>query len=352
MPEPSETSTPAKSRKQKRTRLYAVVAIGAGTFLMLAALEGILALFLSVPALAPNNMLRGMQAYYLHFDRDLLQFNPALTQHDPDVSYLLRPGQGTFSNREFSVDIVANSVGLRDDEADLTAPEVICLGDSFCQGWGVEAPETYPALLQRADRKVLNAGMSSFGTVRELTLLKRLDRSALKTLIIQYCSNDAIENAEFVKKGTIHIMSPMQYKQLIRSQEEWRNYRMGDYLRRMLPLIARAYNPDDPIIKEAFAEASYEADMGEAELFMQVLQKAPVNLSNIHVIVIDLYSPWHPKTTFIADVNRLAAAQNELNVTAIDLCGKLSDKDYFRLDDHLNAAGHITVATALEEAMK
>ena len=144
----------------------------------------------------------------------------------------------------------------------------------------------------------------------------------------------------------------MQYKQLIRSQEEWRNYRMGDYLRRMLPLIARAYNPDDPIIKEAFAEASYEADMGEAELFMQVLQKAPVNLSNIHVIVIDLYSPWHPKTTFIADVNRLAAAQNDLNVTAIDLCGKLSDKDYFRLDDHLNAAGHITVATALEEAMK
>ncbi|MGO8056386.1 hypothetical protein, partial [Rhizobium leguminosarum] len=42
--------------------------------------------------------------------------------------------------------------------------------------------------------RVLNAGISSYGTAREIELLKQLDTSALKFIMIQYCSNDDAEN--------------------------------------------------------------------------------------------------------------------------------------------------------------
>ncbi|HEY6505513.1 MAG TPA: hypothetical protein VIZ28_16175 [Chitinophagaceae bacterium] len=47
--------------------------------------------------------------------------------------------------------------------------------------------------------KVLNAGMSSYGTARELKNLYRLDTSGLQTLIIQYGRNDEVENEQFVR---------------------------------------------------------------------------------------------------------------------------------------------------------
>ena len=52
------------------------------------------------------------------------------------------------------------------------------LGDSHAMGWGVEQEEALPQVLARkSGRKVLNAAVSSYGTVREMLMLDRLDTS-------------------------------------------------------------------------------------------------------------------------------------------------------------------------------
>lgn len=38
-------------------------------------------------------------------------------------------------------------MGLRDSNAALNQPEIICIGDSHTMGWGVEQEETFPKLL-------------------------------------------------------------------------------------------------------------------------------------------------------------------------------------------------------------
>ena len=74
---------------------------------------------------------------------------------------------------------------MRDDEESLKAPEVIVLGDSVAMGWGIEQNETMAQQIEAmAGLKVLNAGISSYGTVREMKLLNRLDLSRVKYLVI------------------------------------------------------------------------------------------------------------------------------------------------------------------------
>ena len=162
---------------------------------------------LGAPAIAgalPRNVRLLFQQVYRHFNRSIIQFEPACSQYDPELTYVLKPGQCTFENLEFRTELQINRLGLRDDDAALEAPEVVVLGDSYAMGWGVNQDETFSQVLARSTgQKVLNAGVSSYGTVREKRLLKRLDTSRMKTLVVQYNSTDAVENWVFRQRGDL-----------------------------------------------------------------------------------------------------------------------------------------------------
>ena len=134
--------------------------------------------------------------YYLTYEINF----PRLS-YDSTLSYTLRKNDVyDHDNIEFSNEIGVNSMGLRDDSASLVKPNVICLGDSYTMGWGVTSDEAFPKLIaSKTGLKVLNAGINSYGTVRELLLLNRLDTSNLKYLVIQYCYNDFEENRAFLR---------------------------------------------------------------------------------------------------------------------------------------------------------
>ncbi|MCP4694336.1 MAG: hypothetical protein GY859_40265 [Desulfobacterales bacterium] len=100
------------------------------------------------------------------------------------------------------MDYIINSKGMRDDQASLIAPEIIVAGDSIAMGWGVRQDKTFGALLEKKSGKsVLNAAISSYGTVREMRILERVNLNNLKYLIIQYCDNDFRENRTYKKNG-------------------------------------------------------------------------------------------------------------------------------------------------------
>lgn len=92
------------------------------------------------------------------------------------------PGaKGFVKSTEYDIDLIINSKGLRDREFSYSKPDrtrrILCLGDSFTFGYGVEAEETYPKVMERKLNaipwqnqawEVLNAGVGSTGTAQQL----------------------------------------------------------------------------------------------------------------------------------------------------------------------------------------
>lgn len=66
------------------------------------------------------------------------------------LPFELRPG-GRFrlNGPEFDTTVVTNAEGLRGGPIDWRKPRVLCLGDSYTFGWGVENDETWCARLER-----------------------------------------------------------------------------------------------------------------------------------------------------------------------------------------------------------
>ena len=132
----------------------------------------------------------------------------------------MRPGHCQFNISENSEEYFINSLGVRDDEESLTKPSIVFLGDSFTMGWGVSQTESFPSLIEKATgQRALNAGISSYGTAREIKLLERVDTSNLKYLVIQYCLNDDEENNTFVSnQNQLKVSDEKKYSETIKSQ--------------------------------------------------------------------------------------------------------------------------------------
>lgn len=125
--------------------------------------------------------------------------NPRYVQHDPRLGWSYRPGAtARHATAEFDVAITIDADGRR-AAADGTGPEdgplILCLGDSFAFGWGVEEAESFPALLRtRLRARVLNFGVSGYGTDQQWLQLERdgLDLRP-RLVIVTFCENDVEE---------------------------------------------------------------------------------------------------------------------------------------------------------------
>lgn len=61
----------------------------------------------------------------------------------------LKPNnQSRFTMLEFDTTVTTNSLGLRDSEVDFSRPRVLCMGDSFTFGYGVENNESFCSTLE------------------------------------------------------------------------------------------------------------------------------------------------------------------------------------------------------------
>ena len=77
---------------------------------------------------------------------------PGMYSIDEDIGYVLTPGfTGEFRAPEFRVGVTIGQSGLRGVDAEPPAEHsrrILCLGDSFTWGWGVEDTDTYPSVLE------------------------------------------------------------------------------------------------------------------------------------------------------------------------------------------------------------
>jgi lysophospholipase L1-like esterase len=88
-------------------------------------------------------------------------------------------GRGFVTCPEYDIDLVINSHGLRDREYPYAKPggtrRILCLGDSYTCGYGVEVDETFPKVMEgllnatpASHWEVINAGVGSTGTAQQL----------------------------------------------------------------------------------------------------------------------------------------------------------------------------------------
>jgi hypothetical protein len=301
----------------------------------------------------PRQNLRRMRHFYADHIKAVIQYMPGCGRYDKELSYTLNPGIFILKDVEFENRYYVNSLGVRDSEEALTDPEIVVLGDSHAMGNGVSQDDAFPQVLRKiSGLSVLNTGVSSYGTVRELGMLRRVDKSHMRFLIIQYCDNDILENRVLRDNGNrLPIMSEADYDRICRIEKNKRIYFPGkytlyafyDYMKRKL---GRLFLPKSSRTEEPALNAE-----DEVELFLNTLANSGTDLTRANIIVVrTINRDDSRRSTFIARLKEKISGDYPASIKgmrAIDCADLLSENDFFLLDDHMKPSGHKKVAQAL-----
>jgi len=295
--------------------------------------------------------LRQFFSWEYFYRRNVVQLDTGRARYDAELLYTLRPGRFTFDNVEYSTAYAVNSLGVRDDEASLAQPEIVVAGDSYAMGWGVGQDETFPQVIERrTGRRVLNAAVASYGTVREMRLLDRVDLSRATTLVVQYCSNDFGENEEFEMRGNRHVPSGEQdWLNAIAEQQRAARYRPFRMVYDAAVYVKRGVEGRR---RGGFEPSSAPPDRAAA-LFLNALVHAPrTDLSRLRIVVTDP----DPDPAFIRALDRAHADRMYppyiQAMRVVDVSSLLTPDVHYVLDDHLTARGHALIADALIAAIR
>ena len=279
-----------------------------------------------------------------------VQYEPDCAEHDQELGYTLRPGKCTFSNTGFSSEISVNSAGLRDDETSLEAPEIIVLGDSQAMGWGINDGLSFADMIEfESGRKTLNAGVSSYGTARELRMLSRLDTGNLETVVLQYSDNDSWENRKFLAAGTLDVMSKDHYEALVAKNATARNG-FGRYLFTLVHEIFARFGLSD----EAGSEAMPVPEMDDPDVLIEILSKWDWGNAPPQLILFDINTGGRGGNfvKVLSESPKLDKLRSkELQLTLLNVSDILGPEDYLFPDGHLTPEGHRKIAAAVVKAL-
>ena len=331
-----------------------VILVNIGVILIIVAIfEGALYLLVKNPDLLKKcpRKIGNMIGYLYAQERSTIQFVPACARHDDHLGYTLKPGVCTFSGREFSNEYRINSLGVRDEEKALDHPAIIVSGDSFAMGWGVDQRETYAKRLeQKSGLTVLNAAISSYGTVREMQILRNVPTDKLRWLIIQYCGNDYEENREFYVQGNrLKTMSPEAYQSYVRLNRDSQDYFPGKYIwlkvKKRLDEFDRSRQQPAPI------------DRDEGDLFIHAIVNSGLDLSHTRIVafVMNGRNPDDNRAFPEALKKKIKTGNYPpyiKDMIVLDLSGDLKANHFYTLDDHLNKEGHEVIADKLMNIIK
>lgn len=172
--------------------LAAATAMLVSTALTLLALEGILRVA------APQDAV-----LWVDSTNEMIEPAGADTPYrgDPDLGLTLKPGvRYRNSAPEFSILVEANSLGYRWPEFPpdpAGKPAIVVTGDSFPWGHGVEAFESVPALLAKAEPEFawFNLAVPGTGTDQHLLHYRKYGKTLKPSVVVEFVyPNDLIDN--------------------------------------------------------------------------------------------------------------------------------------------------------------
>ena len=302
----------------------------------------------------PERMSDYLIGVYLSGFMNCIQYDRSLSQFDSQLQYTLKPGSGTFENWEFNTTVNVNSLGLRDSEERLQAPEVIFLGDSYTMGWGVVEKDSFVRRFEeKTGKKCLNAGVSSYGTAREYLMLKRLAVDSCRLLVVQYCENDYTENYVFSQYG----------EQLIPEQELLDKYdRSGrinllvkryfpfKYLYWMLRSLSSHRHGNARHLSQDAVQADGQPTGTDHRASLRKVLEAVRGYYKGPIVLFHVDKPIYPAIS--QQVAQVVEDNKDLNIHWLDMRkARLNENDFFLFDPHLTGNGHEKVADFLSESV-
>ena len=123
-----------------------------------------------------------------------------LYRYDSELGWFPKPNSTGKFTATLTVDTRHNSLGLRERELGSAAKTtILVLGDSFVWGYDAEENERFTDILQHdlPSERIVNAGVSGYGTDQEYLLMRRLwDRINPNVVVLVYCvNNDHLDNS-------------------------------------------------------------------------------------------------------------------------------------------------------------
>jgi lysophospholipase L1-like esterase len=120
-------------------------------------------------------------------------------RYDEELGWAPAPNSSAPFTGTRTISVHHNSLGLRDIEHDdAPKPTIMFVGDSFVWGYDVEANERFTEVLRprMPQARLVNAGVSGYGTDQEYLLLRRLwDRVKPNVVVLMFCvNNDRADN--------------------------------------------------------------------------------------------------------------------------------------------------------------
>ena len=303
-----------------RLRMLKVIIINIVVCFLL--IEGVMSLMLTFPYLSRLGLHKVIKKLYVEKYRNIVSLEPECARYDPGLTYTLKPGIFYFSNSEYKNTFKVNRLGVRDDEESLSEPDIIVLGDSVAMGLGVEQGETWVNTVEeKSGLKALNTAISSYGTVRQMLMLDRVDTSNLKYLIIHYIENDYTENKAFYN-GSFKISSEREYNAVIADYKSYKRYYLG---KNLITALQGSHNRT-------------EDRKNEALYFINALMNAGhTNLQGKKIIVIGNHG-FILKLQYLLKNNKYPACIR--GMVLIDTSFILDDTCYYILDNHMTIKGH------------
>ncbi|MFC1809119.1 SGNH/GDSL hydrolase family protein [Candidatus Omnitrophota bacterium] len=316
--------------------------------------ECLIGILLAVPSLSQGPLYRFMSAFYRYDNIRMPQYEEAMSLYDSELTYTLKPNATFyFSNPEFNTKFTTNSQGLRDTETSLQEPEIICIGDSYTMGWGVEQQEAFPQVLSSLTGKsILNAGVSSYGSVREMKLLDRLDTSNLRYLIIQYDGNDYPENNVFYNTTELPIMNNSTYNDVKKIYRNRIRYYPGKHFLFALVYL-KGVITKTPISRprvRTYFRKEQKSKSSETQAFLNALMNASsVDLTKVQLL-------FFASKKFINElkdeVNKSPYPDYIKNALYVPKPTKYKYPEFhFIIDGHLNAKGHAFIAKQIAQKL-
>ncbi len=273
---------------------------------------------------------------YISGSRNIWQKDKNCSKFDVNLLYSPIIGECSFFNPEFTTKMSFDEnrrLNTIDDKISYDQNIISVLGDSFAMGWGVNDDETFSYHLQKLmNKKVINLGVSSYGTIREIKKLK-LNQfyNQVDTVIIQYHLNDIYENIDLdINK----VYSKKDYNEYFQDQKNnlnFTSYIFKNY-KKSLRLLFTHLN--DIIFKEKNME---KYNLAEHLNNLDDIINKNINDHKKDVIVFLIKEP-----------HQILIYDNDKEFKNFKFFIIEANKEHFFIvDNHLNALGHKFISEKL-----
>jgi hypothetical protein len=312
------------------------------------AIDVLFSFWMESPAKIPGFLKREFKTYYAYYERNAIEFEPC-SVFDSIYSYKIIPGLAfNFGNIEYKNNYVVNSESLRDKEDALSGPQIICLGNSYAQGIGVEQNQAFPQLLAtQTGKTVLNTGNSSYGTVRELKRLITADTSLLEYVVLQYSKYDVYENLELIDHNdSVGLKSDSAFRHAVREYRWRKEYFPGKYA------VTITYDFFKSIAQRLRKKKYFpSADpVASARYFLKVVDHYKPH-GKFKVIVTEMNDYRDMHSGFLGAVDSLLQQPEFVHmkdmIRTVSVSDVLTPLDYFYIDSDLRPSGHQKVANVI-----